>query len=126
MNDEQIIEEITAQAIRAYGPEIGKNLGASCKTLPIETQRALRDGWKAEADAKGFPTPKGYCKHCGEMLKPNEGDGVFCECCYQIGRRYLDELLNSNEGKKQIMIRLDLIDSFEGMRKEADYDRKEK
>lgn len=51
-HEAQIRSEAQTQAIRAYGPEVGRKLSAQCEALAVDTVVAMRDGWKAEADAK--------------------------------------------------------------------------
>ncbi|MDR3709952.1 MAG: S49 family peptidase [Capsulimonadaceae bacterium] len=48
----QVRADAKGQAVRAYGPEVGLRLQGQCEVLPIDAVTALRDGWRAEADAR--------------------------------------------------------------------------
>ena len=51
----EIREDAKAQAVRAYGPELGSQLSGQCDALPVLTLAAMRDGWCKEADKRfGF------------------------------------------------------------------------
>lgn len=48
--DSDLRSDAKQQAIRAYGVELGQQVGASADSLPYATIKAMASGWRAEAD----------------------------------------------------------------------------
>jgi hypothetical protein len=80
--ESQIRTDAKAQAVRAYGAEVGLALFENCDALPAESLMSLRNGWKAEADAK-FGVGEGIRRRSAPLAIAVQAEGNCTEALWE-------------------------------------------